>query len=606
MDFTVLVPFFNGHATISRLLDTLPDSVPVLIVDDHSDEPLQLDRKGVRVIRPPEKGFFSGAVNTGMQNVYTDVLILNQDVWFADQRWLKLLEEKSQTNEVIGDGVMRHPAWPKGYVQGTFMFIQRDAWRRTGKLNEQDYPLWGSTCEWQLRACRKGFRVLPLHPIPGMRHQHRKRFGSSIETALERWPDRRQEFIRTPPEISVIIPCYNYGEFLDDAVNSLIGGQTCLGPWEPQTFQSFEIIIVDDDSTDEATREKVQALHDPWKGIRSYFLDKNHGTPVVLNVGIEQSFGQFIHILSADDMRENWALEKQYRAAIRYPNHAIYGNIQMFNAADGRFKVGRLSDYDFDQLLYKNCMPAGITYPKKAWEDVGGYHPRMEYGREDWAFNVALGIKGYCGYKMEGLSGNLYRRQRQNRSLRNQGPTWRQRFLSQVMSLFPQIYEGERPVGCCGGRSRITPSRRSTRSVEPTEMKDKSNQGLRLLEFVGLNSGSATYYGPVTGSRYKFGNNDRDRIKYVAVEDYQAMLKLYKSKRPLFSAYVTPQPAPDIGVDEKEDGRVNPEEKTEPVKATQAAMRLAAETGLDLTEIKGTGSGGKIIKPDVEAALEMA
>ena len=82
MELTIVVPFYNGHATLTRLLDTLPSELPVVIVDDHSDEPLQLDREGVTVLRPPEKGFFSGAVNAGVQSVHTDVLILNQDVWF--------------------------------------------------------------------------------------------------------------------------------------------------------------------------------------------------------------------------------------------------------------------------------------------------------------------------------------------------------------------------------------------------------------------------------------------------------------------------------------------------------------------------------------------
>ena len=125
----------------------------------------------------------------------------------------------------------------------------------------------------------------------------------------------------------------------------------------------------------------------------------------------------------------------------------IYGDIEAFRGRE-RLKVMRLPEYDFEKIMHKNSMPAGITYPRHAWADVGGYSERMEFGREDWAFNVALGMKGYCGLKLKGLSGNLYRRERQNRSLRTQGKGWRSRFLSQVMSLYPQLYEeGERPVG---------------------------------------------------------------------------------------------------------------------------------------------------------------
>ncbi len=44
----VVIPFWNGEATIQRLLDSLPDSLPVIVVDDVSDEPYQTERENVR------------------------------------------------------------------------------------------------------------------------------------------------------------------------------------------------------------------------------------------------------------------------------------------------------------------------------------------------------------------------------------------------------------------------------------------------------------------------------------------------------------------------------------------------------------------------------
>src|SRR6185503_20549111 len=107
--------------------------------------------------------------------------------------------------------------WPKGYVQGTFMFMRRDALEKIGGLNAVDYPLWGATAEWQLRACRAGFEALPLDSIPGFEHARGQApYGSSIKATLEAEPAKRATFIRTPPEISVIIPSYNYGRYLRD------------------------------------------------------------------------------------------------------------------------------------------------------------------------------------------------------------------------------------------------------------------------------------------------------------------------------------------------------------------------------------------------------
>jgi glycosyltransferase involved in cell wall biosynthesis len=635
-NLTVVVPFWEGHDKIDRLLDSLPDDLPIILVDDQSSVPLQLDRENVRIIRPDEKGFFSGAVNVGVNACDTDVLVLNQDVWFKDERWLGVLNEHREDYDLIGDAVMGHPAWAKGYVQGTFMFVKRKTWEKVGSLNAKDYPLWGATCEWQLRACRMGYKVKPFDGIPGMGHRKKgaNTVGPAIRRALKQWPGKRRQFLATPPMISVVIPCFNYGRYLDQAVHSLIGGETSLGIWEPQTFQSFEIIIVDDASTD-GSDEKVQAWHDPWRGIRSVLLKKNKGTSGALNEGVKRAFGTYVHILSADDMREPWALEKQYRYSLAHPNSAVYGHLQFFRE-DKRLKIFRLRDYDFDELIYKNQLPAGIMYPRQAWIDVGGYPEIMTNGREDWAFGVALGVHGYCGVRMPGESGNLVRREDQNRSLRNSGPGWRKRFLTQIMSLYPNIYKGERPVGCCGGR-RVSKSRSRSRRSVPAAAAGQAmvaRTGFRLIEYIGGNTGSMTFMGPVTERRYKFGDNARDRIGYVDAKDFDEMLAMRRGRKHLFRAYrVVPQkvavPEPetlqdplgleaadngkgdydgDGDVDWKDDIHLAAAVLTEKeINTTKSARKLALELGVDLRDITGSGKNGRILKKDVEEyTLEMA
>src|SRR5574337_1443943 len=83
-NLTVVIPFRNGHATIDRLLDSLPHELPVVVVDDLSKKPYQSHRNKVKVIRLARRGYFSGAVNHGIQECDTDVLVLNQDVWFEN------------------------------------------------------------------------------------------------------------------------------------------------------------------------------------------------------------------------------------------------------------------------------------------------------------------------------------------------------------------------------------------------------------------------------------------------------------------------------------------------------------------------------------------
>lgn len=537
-NLTILIPFRNGHATIERLLDTLPVSLPVVIVDDYSDDPYKTNRKNVRVVRLAQRGYFSGAVNRGVAACDTDVLILNQDVWFEDSAWLDLLADKRDQFAMIGDGVFGHPAHTSGYIQGTFMFLRRDAIQRVGKLNAKDYPLWGATCEYQLRLCRAGFEALPVRMSDyGMRHARVGDYGSSIQATLRDEPEREKLFIRTPPAISVIITAHNYGRYLCDAVNSLIGGASSLGAREPQTFQSFEIVIVDDASTDE-TREVGESLANPWKGIRFIHRESKGGSAAAANTGIQNAFGKYVTILDADDMMQPTRLEKLYRAAEANPHAVIYDDLQQF--ARGALRdVLPLSSYDFEIVLYKNLMHKGILFERAAWKQVGGYPETMNTGREDWAINVALGAKGYCGVHIEEPL-YLYRREGQNRSLTNAGPEWREFFLSQLRELFPNLYAGVRPMGCCGNKGqaqsqsamqmRGAAASNGGRGMAANELVGQA--GFVLLEYTLERAGTSMYYGPVTGAAYAFGGS-RTR-GYVDARDVEKMLAIWEGRQQAF------------------------------------------------------------------------
>lgn len=558
-NLTVVVPFWNGHATIGRLLDSLPAGLPVIVVDDVSDDPLHLNRPDTQVMRLKERGYFSGAVNTGMAACDTDVLVLNQDVWLQGTQWLDQLAEVRNV-AIAGDGVKGHPAWPAGYVQGTFMYLNRPAWNEVGPLNAQEYPLWGATCEWQLRACRAGydFRLLD---VPGLHHERSKtkfrgagqRFGEAITEAIKRERKKARLFLRTPPLISVIIPCHNYGRYLEDCINSLLGGLTCLGEMEPQTLQSFEAIIVDDASTDN-TWDIIQDMADRKKGIRGLHLSHNRGTPGALNIGVEKSYGAYIQVLSADDMLESWALEKHYQTCKANKHRVVYGDLRVIR--DGkRQRVLKLPNYSCDLVLNKNPMSAGIMYPRQAWKDAGGYPEQMQWGREDWAFNIALMLANWCGVHIED-AGYLYRREYQNRSLKTGNrhhdeagqyaetpdgtPTWREFFVNQLRELYPQAYGGNRRMaGCCGGgrTRRASPVKVQPRRVSVArDLPGKA--GMTRLEYIGRNQGDSTWWGPVTNTRYIFGPNHK--VGYVDDRDLAEMLKMQKENRPVFRRFREP------------------------------------------------------------------
>lgn len=561
MDLTFVIPFYNGHTYIERLLDSLPEGYPVILVDDQSPTPYQPDRlrSNLTVIRPKVRGYFSGAVNAGVNACKTNVLVLNQDIWFEGNGWLNQLAELARQEKVgtVGDGVIGHPAWPKGYVQGTFMYINRTAWAEIGAFNEVDYPLWGATAEWQVRACRRGFTATPLPKLDWFQHRNENRgsvhsplpgegkYGAAINQALAENPERRNWFIRTPPAISVIVPCYNYGRYLPDCINSLIGGPTCLGDMPGQTFQSFEIIIVDDASTDGVTAEIGRSLADPWMGVHYIRPAQNLGTAGANNYGIRHSHGRYVTILSADDMRRPTALELLYRVSQANPGAVIYDDIHTFNG--GRYLHPlKMREYDFETLLERNMMHAGILFERAAWQEVGGYPESMRFGREDWAFNIRLGLAGYCGIRVDN-DGYLYRRGDDNRSLRNKGEVWRGRFLEQLFSLFPNIYKGDRPMACCGNRGAPS-TKMNIKKGGPSMMI--GTEGMTMLEYTGQNYGTTAFYGPVTKTRYNFGlSRPRgfvdNRDLTTGINNRPGLMEMFEGGRKLFRTVVS-EPAPEV------------------------------------------------------------
>jgi glycosyltransferase involved in cell wall biosynthesis len=102
------------------------------------------------------------------------------------------------------------------------------------------------------------------------------------------------------PRVSVIIPCYNHAHYLPDAVNSVL----------TQTFTDWEVIIVDDGSTDN-TREVAAQFTDPR--IR-YIYQENRGLSGARSTGIHAAEGELIALLDADDMWEPTFLEMMITA----------------------------------------------------------------------------------------------------------------------------------------------------------------------------------------------------------------------------------------------------------------------------------------------------
>jgi len=115
------------------------------------------------------------------------------------------------------------------------------------------------------------------------------------------------------PEVSVVMSCYNSGRWLHEAIDSILA----------QTFSAFELILVDDGSTDET-----------WKIIQSYcdrderivaISKKNTGLADALNIGIAKARGLWVARLDADDLCESARLECQMNFVHDHPEVVLLG-----------------------------------------------------------------------------------------------------------------------------------------------------------------------------------------------------------------------------------------------------------------------------------------
>lgn len=183
------------------------------------------------------------------------------------------------------------------------------------------------------------------------------------------------------PKVSVIIPCFNQGNYIADAIESVLA----------QTFQDFEIIVVDDGSTDATTSDILRKLSLPKTKV---FHSKNHGVSAARNLGICNSRGTYIFPLDADDKIAPAYLEKAVAILENSPQTGIvYCEAEFFGTKTGKW---HLPPYRFPDVLLFPRIFSSALFRRKDWEAVGGYSTEMIYGWEDFDFWLSL-IERNCG-----------------------------------------------------------------------------------------------------------------------------------------------------------------------------------------------------------------
>lgn len=188
------------------------------------------------------------------------------------------------------------------------------------------------------------------------------------------------------PKVSVIIPCYNHGQYIDEAVNSIL----------KQTYQDFEIIIVNDGSTDSLTIEKFRTYHKPKTTV---IHTENSGPSAARNTGIRAAKGEYILTLDADDWFEATFLEKAMAIIEQYPEIGVVTcGIQDFGMST---KKHLPQGGDVKNFLVRGII-GSVFFRKCCWEQTKGYDERMRTaGYEDWNFILDVTKRGWMVHGMQ-------------------------------------------------------------------------------------------------------------------------------------------------------------------------------------------------------------
>lgn len=188
---------------------------------------------------------------------------------------------------------------------------------------------------------------------------------------------------------SVIIPLYNKASYIKNAINSVLA----------QTFNEFEMIVINDGSTDNSLEEASQIVDSRLKII----TQENSGVSTARNNGVKLAKYPYICFLDADDWWEPTFLEEMHQLIENYPNAGIYGT-NYYIVKNGKNRIAPIGvpegfkdgEIDYCQVYAKTlCMPlwtGAVCIPKSVFDEEKGFKPTLKLG-EDFDLWIRVAIK---------------------------------------------------------------------------------------------------------------------------------------------------------------------------------------------------------------------
>ncbi len=186
---------------------------------------------------------------------------------------------------------------------------------------------------------------------------------------------------------SVVIPTYNRSRLLRVALDSVLA----------QTFSDYEVIVVDDGSTDE-TKEYLATLGDRVR----VFTQSNQGSGAARNLAIKHANGHYLAFLDSDDVWFPWTLSTYAQVIQQHDEPSFVTGLpfvftsvdQLARVAPCKIRVESFSDYYASADAWRWFSASSFVVRRDRLEAVGGFHE--EWGSEDADLAMMLGVeKGF-------------------------------------------------------------------------------------------------------------------------------------------------------------------------------------------------------------------
>jgi glycosyltransferase involved in cell wall biosynthesis len=176
------------------------------------------------------------------------------------------------------------------------------------------------------------------------------------------------------------MPCYNHGEYLVEALDSI----------KKQSYPNYEIIIVDDGTTDTSTLELLNKTSE----YATVIHQNNAGPSVARDTGIRKSSGRYLFFLDSDNRVGSQYISKGVEVMEANPKvGVVYSDALIFGAVNERKVSG---EFDMDSMVFANPIDICSVMRRQTYDDAGGFDAYLsKLGLEDWEFWFSVYSSGW-------------------------------------------------------------------------------------------------------------------------------------------------------------------------------------------------------------------